>query len=99
MKKNKSTKDKRSKTQNRLPRAHYYCNDYPRLKVLIYTCIYYLVKICFAMVSTMYVNIIIKKNNKIKTTTTKNKTKTKQNKKKCKNITQSEQFQILIDKM
>ena len=80
-----STKDKRSKTQNRLPRSHYYWNDYPRLKVLIYTCIYYLVKICFAMVSTMYVNIIKKINNKIKTTTTKNKkTKTKQNKIKCK---------------
>ena len=63
------------------------------------TCIYYIIKICFAMVSTMYVNIIKKKNNKIKTTTTKNKTKTKQNKKKCKHITQSEQFQILIDKM
>ena len=51
------------------------------------------------MVSTMYVNIIIMKNNKIKTTTTKKKTKTKQNKTKCKNITQSEQFQILTDKM
>ena len=40
----KSTKDKRSKTQNRLPCPHYYWNDYPRLKVLIYTCIYYLNK-------------------------------------------------------
>ena len=44
MKKKKSTKDKRSKTQNRLPRSHYYWNDYPRLKDLIYTCIYYLNK-------------------------------------------------------
>ena len=42
MKKKKSTKDKRSKTQNRLLRSHYYWNDYPRVKVLIYTCIYYL---------------------------------------------------------
>jgi hypothetical protein len=39
------------------------------------------------MVSTMYVNIIKKKNNKIKTTTTKNKTKTKENKKSA-NISQ-----------
>jgi hypothetical protein len=40
-------------------------------------------------------NVIIMKNNKIKTTTTKKKTKTKQNKTKCKNITQLEQLIIV----
>jgi len=43
IKKNKTTtKDKRSTTQNRLSRSHYHWSDNLRLKVPIYTCIYYL---------------------------------------------------------
>ena len=35
----------------------------PHLKAIIYKCIYYLIKISIVIVYTIYLNIIIKKNN------------------------------------
>ena len=63
----------------------------PHLKAIIYKCIYYLIKISIVIVYTIYLNIIIKKNNQQKTNA-----KTKHNNKKKSTNNQSKAKQTLL---